>query len=120
MCKAYSEIIKENIDYDALLQRYPYEIEVVEGIFDLILETVISKKDSMVVSGQEYPAALVKPKFLKLNYLHIEYVMGCMGKNTTKVCNIKGYMMAALFNAGSTIGSYYKAEVNHDMPQFVG
>lgn len=49
---------------------------------------------------------------------HIEYVMACIGKNTTKVRNIKGYMMAALFNAGSTIGSYYKAEVNHDMPQF--
>lgn len=51
---------------------------------------------------------------------NIEYVMGCMGKNITKVRNIKGYMMAALFNAGSTIGSYYKAEVNHDMPQFAG
>ena len=44
--------------------------------------------------------------------------MECMGKNTTKVRNIKGYMMAALFNAGSTIGSYYKVEVNYDMPQF--
>ena len=69
---------------------------------------------------QEYPAALVKSKFLKLNYSHIEYVIGCMGKNTTKVRNIKAYLMTALFNAGSTIGSYYKAEVNHDMPQFAG
>ena len=50
----------------------------------------------------------------------IEYVIGCMGKNTTKVRNIKAYLMAALFNAGSTMGSYYKAEVNHDMPQFAG
>lgn len=91
-----------------------------DGIFDLILEAVISKKDSIVVSGQEYPAALVKSKFLKLNNSHIEYVMACMGKNTTKVRNIKGYMMATLFNAGSTIGSYYKAEVNYDMPQLAG
>ena len=30
----------------------------------------------------------------------------------------KEYMMAALFNAGSMIGSYYRTEVNHDMPQF--
>ena len=62
----------------------------------------------------------MKSKFLKLNYSPIEYVMECMGKNTTKVRNIKGYMMAALFNAGSTIGSYYKVEVNYDMPQFAG
>lgn len=118
--QAYSEIIKENIEYDALCARYPYETEIVGGIFDLILETVISKKDSVLVSGQEYPAALVKSKFLKLNFSHIEYVIGCMGKNTTKVRNIKAYLLAALFNAGSTIGSYYKAEVNHDMPQFAG
>ena len=57
-------------------------------------------------------------KLLKLNYSHIEYVLECMDKNTTKVRNIKQYLLAALFNAPSTIGSYYKAEVNHDIPQY--
>lgn len=118
--QAYSEIIKENIEYNALIERHPYEKDMVEGIFDLILETVITQKESVHVSGQEYPAEHVKSKFIKLNYSHIEYVLGCMGKNTTKVRNIKAYLLAALFNAGSTMGSYYKAEVNHDMPQFAG
>lgn len=54
----------------------------------------------------------------KLNYSHVEYVINCLGKNTTKVRNIKSYLLASLFNAGSTISSYYRAEVNHDMPQF--
>ena len=62
----------------------------------------------------------MKAKFLKLNYSQIEYVIGCMGKNTTKVRNIKAYLLAALFNAGSTMASSYKAEVNHDLPQFAG
>lgn len=75
---------------------------------------MISKKETKVVSGQEYPAVLVKSKFLKRDYLHIEYVIECMGKNTTKVRNIKGYLMATLFIAESMIGSYYKAEVNHE------
>lgn len=66
------------------------------------------------------PAELVKSKFLKLNYFHIEYVLGCMGKNTTKIHNIKSYLLTALFNAGSTMSSYYMAMVNHDMPQFAG
>lgn len=83
--QAYSEIIKENIEYDALLQRNPYEKDAIQGIFDLILETVISNKASMTISGQEYPMNLVKSKFLKLNSSHIEYVLGCLGKNTTKV-----------------------------------
>lgn len=118
--QAYSEIIKENIEYDALLQRNPYEKDAIQGIFDLILETVISNKASMTISGQEYPMNLVKSKFLKLNSSHIEYVLGCLGKNTTKVYNIKSYLLASLFNAVSTMNSYYKAEVNHDMPQFAG
>ena len=118
--QAYSEIIKENIEYDALLQRNPYEKDAIQGIFDLILETVISNKASMMISGQEYPMNLVKSKFLKLNSSHIEYVLGCLGKNTTKVYNIKSYLLASLFNAVSTMNSYYKAEVNHDMPQFAG
>ena len=118
--QAYSEIIKENIEYDALLQRNPYEKDAIQGIFDLILETVISNKACMTISGQEYPMNLVKSKFLKLNSSHIEYVLGCLGKNTTKVYNIKSYLLASLFNAVSTMNSYYKAEVNHDMPQFAG
>ena len=118
--QAYSEIIKESIEYDALLQRNPYEKDAIQGIFDLILETVISNKASMTISGQEYSMNLVKSKFLKLNSSHIEYVLGCLGKNTTKVYNIKSYLLASLFNAVSTMNSYYKAEVNHDMPQFAG
>ena len=87
---------------------------------DLAIEAGAIRKESIHVSGQEYPAELVKSKFLKLNYSHIEYVLGCMGKNTSKIYNIKSYLLTALFNAGSTMSSYYKAMVNHDMPQFAG
>ena len=118
--EGYSEIIKENIDYDSLLLAHPYDQEMVEGIYDLILETVLSKNQEISIAGDVYPKNLVKSKFLKLNYSHVEYVINCMGKNTTKVRNIKSYLLASLFNAGSTISSYYKAEVNHDMSQFAG
>ncbi len=115
---AYSEIIKENIDYDALLERYPLEKEMIQGIFDLILETVLTKGETVLISSNSYPTQLVKSKFLKLDYGHIEYVMGCFQKNTTKVQNIKKYLLASLFNAPSTIDGYYRAEVNHDFPQY--
>ena len=113
---AYDEIIKENISFDDLLVAYPYEIETIEGIKQLILETVLNKNESMVIASNTYPVALVKSKFLKLNYSHIEYVMDCFKSNTSKVKNIKKYLLAALFNAPSTMDSYYRAEVNHDMP----
>ncbi len=118
--EGYREIIKENIEYDSLLLAHPYDQEMVEGIFELILETVLSKNEDITIAGDVYPKNLVKSKFLKLNYSHVEYVINCLGKNTTKVRNIKSYLLASLFNAGSTISSYYRAEVNHDMPQLAG
>ena len=116
--EAYTEIIKENIELDILLERYPYDRELLTGIFDLILETVLCKNKSIVVASSEYPAELVRSKFLKLNMFHVEYAIDCMRKNTSKIHNIKKYLLAALFNAPSTISGYYQAEVNHDLPQY--
>jgi len=67
------------------------------------------------IAGEDYPYNLVKSKFLKLNSTHLEYVIGCMKNNTTKVSNIKAYLTTALYNAPNTINHYYTAEVNHDM-----
>ena len=116
--QAYGSLIKENIDYDNLLISHPFEQELIQGIYELILETVLCQNEEVLIASNRYPVQLVKSKFLKLNYSHIEYVIECLKKNTSKVKNIKKYMLAALFNAPTTIDGYYQAEVNHDMPQF--
>lgn len=116
----YAELIKENIEYPFLLERYPFERDVIEGIYELILETVLSQKDKIYIAKDCYPAELVKSRFLKLDFGHIEYILTCMKDNTAKVRNIKKYMLAALFNAPVTIGNYYQAEVNHDMAHYAG
>ena len=116
--QAYGSLIKENIDYDNLLITHPFEQELIKGIYELILETVLCQNEEILIASNRYPVQLVKSKFLKLKYSHIEYVIECLKKNTSKVKNIKKYMLAALFNAPTTIDGYYQAEVNHDMPQF--
>lgn len=116
---AYQEVIKENIEYDSLIESYPRDTETVEGIFELILETVLCQNDEILIASNWYPTNLVKAKFMKLNHAHVEYVITCLKKNTTKVKNIKKYLLAALFNAPSTMKGYYSAEVNHAMPQYV-
>lgn len=103
---------------EILKERNPFDCELLDGIYDLILETVLSDNDTIIVSSNKYPAALVKSKFLKLDSSHIEYAMDSMKRTTTKIHNIKKYMMATLFNAPSTISGYYQAEVNYDWPQF--
>ena len=115
--KAYEALIRENIDYDSLMITHGDDRELINGIVDLILETVLCRQDYILVASNQYPAEIVRSKLLKLNYSHIEYVLDCLRRNTTKVNNIKKYLLAALFNAPSTIDSYYQAEVQHDMPQ---
>ena len=114
--QAYEELVKENIDYESLLISHPVQKDLIQGIYEMILETVLCQNEKILIASNWYPAELVKSKFLKLNHSHIEYVLECFRRNTTKVKNIKKYMLAALFNAPSTIDGYYTAEVNHDMP----
>jgi len=116
---AYRELIQENIRYDDLCAARRYDRERIDGIVDLILETVLGQNEQIRIAGDVYPAEIVRSKFLKLGYEHIDYVLDCMDANTTKVRNIKKYLLAALFNAPSTMNGYYRAEVNHDMPQYV-
>lgn len=110
--------IRENIELDILRERHPYDQDLLEGIFDLILETVLCKNESIIVASNKYPAELVRSKFLKLNSSHVEYAIDCFKGNTTKVRNIKKYLLTTLFNAPSTISGYYQAAVNHDYPQY--
>ena len=111
----YREIIKDNIDYDILLHDNRFDKDRIDEILDLILETVCTARKTLRIAGDDYPAELVKSKFLKLNSSHIAFVLDCMKQNTTKVRNIKQYLRAVLFNAPSTIDNYYTALVAHDM-----
>ena len=111
----YEEIIKDNIDYEILLLDNSMEKDRIDEIVDLMLETVCTRRRTIRIAGDDYPAELVKAKFMKLNSEHIRFVLDCMRENTTKVRNIKQYLKAALFNAPSTIGNYYTSLVAHDM-----
>ena len=113
--KVYEEIIKDNIEYSFLMQDKQMDRERLNEIVDLILETVCSSRKKIRIAGDDYPAELVKAKFMKLDSEHIRFALDCMRENTTEIRNIKQYLKAALFNAPSTIDSYYTALVNHDL-----
>ncbi len=113
----YKKLVKENIDYDVLIERHYIEKSIIDGMVNLIVETMISENDYIVISSTKFPKETVKSRFSKLDISHIEYVLECMNHNTTKIKNIKKYLLAALYNAPTTIDSYYKARVQHDMPE---
>lgn len=111
----YKEMVQENLEYELLVQDRKTNRERLDEIVDLIVETLCSTKPTICVSGDDYPAPLVKEKLLRLTSTHMDYVFECLDKNTTYVRNIKKYLLATLFNAPSTIDSYYSALVNHDL-----
>ena len=111
----YREIVKENICYDYLLSDMPYDHDRLEEILELIVETVCSTKRYIRVAGSDCPAEVVRSRLLKLDMEHIKFVFDCLKENTTKIRNIKQYLLTTLFNAPATIGSYYSALVQHDM-----
>ena len=113
--KIYEEIIKDNIEYDHLVTYDRVDKDRLDEIVSIMLETVCTRRKTIRIAGDDYPAELVKAKFMKLNSSHIEFVFDCMKENTTKIRNIKQYLKAVLFNAPNTIDSYYTALVNHDM-----
>lgn len=111
----YEQFLKDQLDVEILKQEYPHDREMIDGILELILDVLCSKRKMIRIAGDDKPVNVVKGRFMKLTIEHIRYVMTCLQENTTKIRSIKQYMLAALYNAPSTIDGYYRAEVNHDM-----
>ena len=113
--RSYESYFRDALEFDYLLQQYPYDKETLQEILDLLVDTVCTKRDYIRIASDDRPRDVVKSRFMKLDSGHIQYVLDCLKENTTDVRNIKQYLLAALYNAPGTISSYYSAKVNHDM-----
>lgn len=111
----YREIIAQNISYDLLRQEYPHQQEQLEEILEILVETVCTTRQTVRVAGNNFPVEIVKARLLKLTAEHIRFVLGCLSRNTTKIRNIRQYLLTTLYNAPTTIDNYYAAMVSHDL-----
>jgi len=114
---SYRNYLNSQLDMEIMYERYPYDREILDAIMDLMLDVVCSKRKTIRIAGDDKPVNVVKSQFLKINSMHLEYVMDCMKKNPAKVRNIKQYLLAAIYNAPLTMQSYYQAWVNNDMAE---
>ena len=111
-CEDY---FREVLEIDLLRRRYVTERETIDGILDLVTDVCCTKRKMVRIAGDDKPAEAVKSRFMKLNAGHIEYIIHCLSNNSAKVRNIKQYLLAALYNAPSTISPYYQSMVKYDM-----
>lgn len=113
----YYDYFREQLEFDILLSRYPYDHNLLKTILDLIVETVCTRRKLIRIASDDKPAEIVKSRFMKLESDHVCFVIDCFKENKTDVRNIKQYLLAAIYNAPMTIDPYYDAKVRHDMSE---
>lgn len=115
--EAYRKMISGNISYDLLCQEYPHQREQLEEILEILVETICTTRQTVRVAGNNFPSEVVKGRLMKLTAEHIRFVLGCLSRNTTKIRNIRQYLLTTLYNAPTTIDNYYAAMVSHDLAE---
>ena len=113
----YREILSGNISYEILLLDYSCDRDILTEILELMVDTVCTTRSTVRISGDDKPAEVVKSQFLKLDSEHIRFVMDGLKDNTTRIRNMRQYLLATLYNAPLTIGNYYRSLVSHDMSE---
>ena len=111
--ESYAQIIKENIDYDVLIERYPGNKGLTDVIYNYILDSVMANTPIIRVNKQNVPQKIVKARFLKLNYENIEYVINQITRTETEIKNFRSYILSALYNS-QTVDAYWQNQVNSD------
>lgn len=99
----YFDYFSDQLSMDLLKKDYPYDSEMLDNILELIVETVCTKRPLIRIGAEERPAEIVRSRFMKLNAEHIRYVMDCFKENTTKIRNIRQYMLTTIYNAPTTM-----------------
>ena len=116
----YRALIRDNIQYPLLAAQNPEDTDLLDEIVELMTETVCARRKTTRVCGSDFPAEVVKSRLLKLDAEHIHFVLKCLRENTSKIKNIKQYLLATLYNAPVTISSYYSALLSHDLAEPTG
>ena len=113
--KLLEEYFSRSLEIELLLRLYPDDEDTIYQIVDLLVDTCDSKRKLIRIAGDDKPAEVVLSRLKKLNADHIRFVLNCLAENTSPIRNMKQYLLAALFNAPTTMQLYYQNKVNHDL-----
>ena len=106
------ERVRNQIEYDALCTQYA--AEDVDALVELIAEIQSSTADAVRLGKEQIPIEIIKERFRQLTQMHVAYILDSLRTTTTQINNIKAYLLTALYNAPTTMGFFYSAQVRHD------
>ena len=103
--------VADQIGYDESLHD-----EFIENIVLLMTEVLNMPDDSMIrINQNSQKAKVVKDRFRKIRYKHIEYMKLVFSEFTGEINSIRNYLITALYNSVSTYDIYFSQRVNHDL-----
>ncbi len=108
------EKFKKQIEYDILCEM-PVDKDILDEIVLIAVDAICSTSPSITIGGNAYARETVRSRLFKLDSSHIQYVIDNIKGNTTKIHNVKAYVLSMLYNAPATLNSYYTVEVGHDL-----
>ncbi len=111
----YHRYFREELGINELKAEYTSNADMLEELLELIVDTVCSSRRFIRIGKENLPADIVRRRMMKLNAEHIRYLISCLNENTTKIRDIRQYLLTALYNAPATISSYYNQLVQHDI-----
>lgn len=106
------ENVRNQIEYDALCTQYA--AEDVDALVELIAEIQSSTAAAIRLGKERIPIEVIKERFRQLTQMHVA-VLDSLRTTTTQINNIKAYLLTALYNAPTTMGFFYSAQVRHDL-----
>lgn len=113
--EGYRNTIRKNISYESFLDNPYYEQKEVDELVELMSDVMMLPNNAVLrIAGVKRPVSVVKNRFMKFHYPHMEYVMYCLKRSSSKVENIRAYLLTTLYNATMTIENFYRSEVHHD------
>ena len=108
------EYFSQSLEVEILLRLCPDDEDIIYQIVDLLVDTCATKRKMLRVAGDDRPAEIVRSRFMKLNAVHIKFVLKCLAENSSPIRNMKQYLLASLYNAPTTMQLYYQNQTNHD------
>ena len=103
------------LEFDQLIEKYDMQEDLLYEILEIMVDVVCSKRKRIRVSGDDKPTEVVRSQFMKITREHIEFIMHCMKENTSKIKNMKQYLIATIYNAPLTMGNYYSSLAQYHM-----
>lgn len=105
--------IKKNIEYDSLICNY--DKSVIDEIVNVMAEVMTVNVPYYTIEKKQYPAELVKHRFLEIDYRKMDAFLLDFTMRNEKIHNTKAYMITSLFNIPATADTTLSNMVRNDL-----